>query len=399
VKTATVLVVANATRRDSPSIFRSALMSFIRLVSSLAVIAAIFAPRGANAVAYLAALLDPATIYTETTASRISGNSIIGTGEYGRALDTHALLWPAGPGTPIDLNPAGYDDSYGYSVFGNQQVGMAHRNGKQHAMLWGGSAASAVDLHPNGFVESSAYTIAADRQAGWASLNVAGLPFHAIIWNGSANDYVDLNPTGYQRSVINAMVGHAQVGEGLQEPDNNRHAMLWHDTAQSAVDLHPIGFLESRASAIVGNTQIGYGFDTTGHALLWRGTAQSATDLTPTGFTETLALGASVAGQVGYGSGPITNDTSHALYWNGTPQSVIDLHDFLSNMPINFVRSFALGINENGTIAGYAQDSAFRDYAIIWTPIPEPTSLILAALGVTCAAAYPRCRVSRGRGF
>ena len=36
-------------------------------------------------------------------------------------------------------------------------------------------------------------------------------------------------------------------------------------------------------------------------------------------------------------------------------------------------------IDANGMIVGTARDAAFNSYAVLWTPIPEPASVALAA--------------------
>jgi len=264
---------------------------------------------------------------------------------------------------------------------------MAHKNNLQHAMLWNGTAASPIDLHPNGFESSSASALTATRQAGWASL--PNQPSHAIIWKGSPDDYVDIHPPGFQASSIYAMTEDVQAGAGQQAPAYNRQAMLWRGTANSAINLHPPGFIESNVNAVVGDMQIGSGFDTSRRALLWKGTAESVVDITPLGYSGTLALSGSTAGQVGYGWGAATGDEYHALYWNGTADSAINLHHSLEEIPIAFIESVAMGINDDGTIVGYARDGAFRDYAMKWEPIPEPKSLGLAAIAIVFLRIHP----------
>jgi hypothetical protein len=111
---------------------------------------------------------------------------------------------------------------------------------------------------------------------------------------------------------------------------------------------------------------------------LWNGTAASVVDLHPVGFSSSFAYGVSGGRQVGKGNGPATGGSDHALLWNGTAAGVIDLHLFLTGMGSNFTSSQAFGIAENGTIVGWAAVGN-SNYAVLWTPVPEPTS---AALGL-----------------
>ena len=287
-------------------------------------------------------------------------------------------------------------DSSAFRISGNDQVGLGHTfAGKQHALLWNGSAGSFIDLHPAGANESVAQDISDGREAGFASFGANNASIHAMIWSGTPTSFVDLNPAGYKYSFIESISGHTQVGEGSVTTIEQRHALLWHDTPQSAIDLNPAGFISSSATAISGDAQIGSGF-LTGYgyrALIWHGTAQSAVDITPNGFTQCLALNGSSSGQVGYGSGPITNGTdSHALYWNGTASSVVDLHQYLADLPVQLIDSYAIQIDNNGTIVGWGNDAQFRHFAIAWTPVPEPASLGLVAI----AAAILTIRSRKG---
>lgn len=90
----------------------------------------------------------------------------------------------------VDLNPHGFDESYGYATNGEEQVGIGDGSatrGEAHALLWHGTAASVVDLHaflPSGFVHSSALAIdAAGDIVGSAShLTGPSGDSHAILW-------------------------------------------------------------------------------------------------------------------------------------------------------------------------------------------------------------------------
>lgn len=56
-----------------------------------------------------------------------------------------------------------------------------------------------------------------------------------------------------------------------------------------------------------------------------------------------------------------------ATRWSGKPGSLFDLQQFLPD----FRESFATGINEDGTIAGWGRDADNNARAIAWIPVPE----------------------------
>jgi hypothetical protein len=152
------------------------------------------------------------------------------------------------------------------------------------------------------------------------------------------------------------------------------------------VDLHPAGFADSAANAVSGTSQVGWGDGQ--HALLWHGTAESVVDLHPAGFDISEARGVSEAGQVGYGLIGGIGGMSHALLWNGTAASVVDLHSYVvEQLGPDFNYSAAYGIADNGTIVGHA-----NGFAVLWTPIPEPSSLALLMLAVPALLRRRRTR-------
>ena len=113
------------------------------------------------------------------------------------------------------------------------------------------------------------------------------------------------------------------------------------------------------------------------HAMLWTGTAASAVDLHPAaGFTRTTAVDTNGRQQVGDGEGNVTGGMEHALLWNGD-NVVHDLHGFL---PAGAVRSFAEGIDDDGTIVGYAIFAGESTRAFLWVPVPDPAACALFLL-------------------
>jgi hypothetical protein len=212
------------------------------------------------------------------------------------------------------------------------------------------------------------------------------------MWNSTPTSALNLHPAGYLDSVCFATSGTYQVGFGVTNGTNRNHALLWNGTAASALDLHPAWLTDSHAYGVDGSSQIGWGFGpATGdnsHALLWNGTAASAVDLTPTGFINTVAFGINNGRQVGHGRGPATGNLEHALLWTGTAASAIDLHPLLSGLGPTFEASRSFSIADNGAIVGEALSTQGLYYAVLWTPVPEPTSCTLVVCGFAAVYAF-----------
>jgi hypothetical protein len=312
--------------------------------------------------------------------------------EKGPGLYQHALIWTSAPSSPVDLQPtdlSGFSASQANGAYGSQQVGQGVFSSANynHALLWTGTAGSAVDLNPTnlpGFITSYANATDGSQQVGEGY--GGGTALQALLWTSTANSAVDLNPTGFEGSEAAGVGGGQQVGWGI----GTDHALLWTGTANSAVDLNPTGFNISLAVATNGSQQVGNGSGpTTGyqtHALMWSGSASSAVDLNPTntlGITSSFAEGTNGYNQVGYGnmgSGP--SGAYFALLWSGTAASAVDLQLLLPATD-TWTASNASSIDANGDVYGWAYgtvNGVTGEFAVEWSPVPEPSSLSLIAI-------------------
>jgi hypothetical protein len=331
----------------------------------------------------------------------VSADQFVGFDSPTGESDFHALLWTVAGA--IDLNPTGISSSIANGTNGTQQVGSGFGNATGdniHALLWTGTASSVVDLNPTGYSASLAYGTNGSQQVGRALFD--GAIYHAILWNGTAASAVDLSPTflGIDfQSLAWGTDGTQQVGYGSgSETNNNDHALLWNGTANSVVDLNPSklsGVSNSFAFATNGTQQVGgyYGSGTGNneHAILWTGTAASAVDLNPTdlnGISVSVAYGTNGSQQVGYGEGSGTASSGHALLWTGTAESAVDLGTILPATGV-WADTFAYTIDSSGNVYGYAEgtlNNVSGDFAIEWSPVPEPTTasmLLLATAGIS----------------
>lgn len=343
------------------------------------------------AVAYKATVLHPISGIEQSTAEDVSANTQVGLG-VGTATGgiSHALLWRGIPASVVDLHPAGYTATRGAGAWDEYQVGQGTIQqgifSYIRALLWNGTPDSVVDLHPTNpsfslFKNSQALAIHGNTQVGelWGDHSDTR---RAVMWHGSAVSAINLHPTGYRNSIALDTFMNFQVGEG------DGRALLWNGSAASVVVLHPSGYERSRAEGISATGQVGYGhINFQDHALLWRGTAASVIDLHPTGFSESRAYGANDSIQVGMARGNATGGKPHAFVWSGSSDSAVDLHAALTRLPITFLESNAYDADNNGTIVGYGFDGN-TSYAILWTPVPEPCTLLLAACGMAAITAF-----------
>lgn len=367
---------------------------------ALLVAAAVLGPAAVRAQPqYRVTLLHPPE-FVSSSAAAISGGMIGGSGDLTENFSpSRALLWNETLGTVANLHPAGFEQSSISSVWGMTQGGNGVLPegaepggplGLSRALLWHGTAESVVNLHPAGFDFSVVTDVADQQQVGVGSRPSPTVPvnFRALLWQGTADSVVELHPAGFSNSFGTATSEATQVGWGrVQGTATENHALLWRGTAESVVDLHPTGWDQSYAADVWGTTQVGNTAGFVGdqyieHAYLWTGTAASAVDLHPAaGYLASFAE--AVAGNIQVGYGQTISVENHALMWRGSATSVVDLHAFVkSQLGVQYVHSYAFGVDASGDIVGYVADENFQSYAVKWSPIPEPASWSLLAGGL-----------------
>lgn len=108
--------------------------------------------------------------------------------------------------------------------------------------------------------------------------------------------------------------------------------------------------------------------------------------LHPIGFNSSAASGISGTSSVGGGQGVATGSKDHALLWSGTAGDRVDLHQYLTGLGPRFITSYAEDIGPNGVVVGYAYDDQFRQYAVKWTLVPEPSTCMLVCCSLIAAA-------------
>lgn len=323
--------------------------------------------------------------------------------------EPHAAMWTE-DGTFVDLNPPlttfplpgqrvmsllyGADDVH---QVGEAVKGLNHF----HAILWSGTAASALDLHPTGFRESAAYSTANGEQVGYGSVFTWTDRYRALKWSGTPESVINLHPLGFEHSEAVDTDGFSQVGHvrnGANPPSFLRHAALWHGTADSFVDLHPVGEYASIAKAIDNGKQFGFSElapGVVGHALMWSGSASSVVDMNPAGYAKSAIYDADEGIQVGIGvlqGERVHEPRQRATAWFGTPESAIDLHQFL---PPEFVSSSANAVGSDGTIVGTAILADNTEHAIVWRPVPEPTTALPIATALLAMTGRRRSATQR----
>lgn len=298
---------------------------------------------------------------------------------------SHALLWQGTANSLIDLHPAGWDASYAMATDGVRQVGWRERHTGQtgqFATMWSGSAKGWVDLHDPTYSETNALGISGDEQVGYGFLQGGGT--RAVLWHNTASSIVSLHPVGADFSWANGTDGTQQVGHAGTGAAGSR-AALWTGTAKTHVNLHPAGYEVSEAYGVAEGQQVGFAsLSGQGRAVLWLGSSSLFIDLNPqvSNLWGSSAYATNGFTQVGFAGGPETGFQVQAALWEGSRESYMNLHASLAPEYSGVgARSEATGIDEFGNIVGWARHvPTGAAHAILWKPVPEPSSLVAIGL-------------------
>jgi probable HAF family extracellular repeat protein len=185
----------------------------------------------------------------------------------------------------------------------------------------------------------------------------------------------DLGTLGGPYSVAFGINDADQIVGYARAADDINHAVLW---SGELVDLG-LGV----ATAINDKGQVvGYHQDEQAvsgpRAFLWDSTSGAKELGPPAGWQYSWAYGINTGGQV-VGNAVDGEGLRRAVLWTESGQCV-DLNNAVSPGLEWFLKE-ATGINDRGQIIAYGERPNWGDHAFLLTPIPEPATLSLLALG------------------
>ena len=213
---------------------------------------------------------------------------------------------------------------------------------------------------------------------------------HACKWDDSGAHDLGTLSTGEQTSVACAVNNNGIIAGWS---DNNRgyaRACIWdnngiHDLGTLNADVnanrysYAYGINESGQVVGYSSTPSGPPSDRAYHAFIWDSNSGMRDLGSNSPMNDSFAWDINNTGQV-VGSWRMRDRLdNHACIWN--PDGSITT---LGELP-GYTRSEALSINDNGEIVGYLYGPGMypNECAVIWTPVPEPSSIFTLLCGVS----------------
>jgi probable HAF family extracellular repeat protein len=318
-------------------------------------------------------------VYTKSFVFDINDNGqIVGESVSDDYTKEHAFLYSGSKMT--DLGTLGGTKSMAYAINNSGQVvGQSYTANTYHAFLYSGS--KMTDLGRLG--TAVAYGINDSGQiVGWSDVTND----NGFLYSGST--ITDLGSLGGRNgcdvgSIARRINNSGQIA-GESYIDNNATARAFLYSGSRMTNLGTLGGDHSTAYGLNNNGQVvgeswipripGNPYSDT-HAFLYSGSRM--VDLGTLGRAYSTARGINDNGQVVGWSNIAGNHDSHPfLYSNETMTDLNTLIDPSSGWTL----TSACDINNSGWIIGYGRNPAGQERAILLTPTPEPSSLVLLGI-------------------
>ncbi len=305
----------------------------------------------------------------------VAGYESLGPNSNGGFFSDNGTLWGIGSFGGANSYVSGINASVQVAGFADTSSNTTHAflgdetHGIRDLGTLGGSGSSAFGINDNGQVVGSSNTKTGAN--------------HAFLYDGTMHDLGSLGGTSASSWATGINASGQVAGYSGTVGDLTTHAFLYDGT------MHDLGTLggNSYGEAINTNGQVaGWSYTTTAntthHAFLYDGTMH---DLGTLGGTTSQAYGVNGSGRVvGFSNTAFGGDRAF-LY--DTVHGMVDLNT-LVKLPSGWTLNEALAINDLGQITGIGTSIDGQTHAFLLTPVPEPSSVALAALGLTGLAAW-----------
>ena len=332
--------------------------------------------------------LSAATVYTVTDLGTLSGQNspdALGINDSGvvvGSVGATAFRWTAQTGMQNLGIPAGYNSASAVAINSSGQIAVSTVGTVDpqpytgHAFRWSGGQYS--NLGTLGGTYSTAYGIDAfGRVAGFAYTSSGDI--HAYR-STTSNSLVDIDSLGGNYSLGYGINSSGEVVGQAYTAGHQYHAFLWNGSG-SMTDLGTLGGTQSQANDISDSGAFIVGDSSTSagayHAFLDQNGVM--TDLGS--LTDQPSYGNAVNNS-GVVIGSYVDDSNHSHPFVWTVTGMQDLNSLLDPVSGNgWTLYYANDLNNLGQIVGQGRHNGIVS-AFLLTPVPEPSSIALALVGL-----------------
>jgi formylglycine-generating enzyme required for sulfatase activity len=248
-------------------------------------------------------------------------------------------------------------------------------NGDDHGFIFDGSTYMAFD-HPSG--------VSGTRLTGISGTNIVGSYFdasnvrHGFLYDGSSYTAINVPGSLAGTTIVHGMSGSNIVGE-YTNASNEPQGFLYDGLSYTTIS-HPSSPTYTTVYGVDGTNIVGSYAGPGGYFTGFRYDGSSYTTILPPGALASMIQSGDLDGNTIVGDYADSSFRVHGLVYDGTSYSTLD-------HPLGYDTTLS-GIQGNMIVGYYSVDGSillastteFRSFIAI---VPEPSTLLLAALGMT----------------